>query len=41
VLFDDVDVVTLVDVDGAPAARFAKHLRELIEGAVVLQDVSR
>jgi hypothetical protein len=24
-------------VDGAPAARFAKHLRELIEGAEVLQ----
>jgi pyruvate/2-oxoglutarate dehydrogenase complex dihydrolipoamide acyltransferase (E2) component len=28
-------------VDGAPAARFAKHLRELIEGAEVLQSVSR
>jgi pyruvate/2-oxoglutarate dehydrogenase complex dihydrolipoamide acyltransferase (E2) component len=28
-------------VDGAPAARFAKHLRELIEGAEVLLDVSR
>ena len=26
-------------VDGAPAARFAKHLRELIEGAEVLRDV--
>ena len=28
-------------VDGAPAARFAKHLRELIEGAEVLLDGSR
>jgi pyruvate/2-oxoglutarate dehydrogenase complex dihydrolipoamide acyltransferase (E2) component len=28
-------------VDGAPAARFARHLRELIEGAEVLQDISR
>ncbi|HSN67825.1 MAG TPA: 2-oxo acid dehydrogenase subunit E2, partial [Thermoanaerobaculia bacterium] len=28
-------------VDGAPAARFAKHLRELIEGAEVLQEISR
>jgi pyruvate/2-oxoglutarate dehydrogenase complex dihydrolipoamide acyltransferase (E2) component len=28
-------------VDGAPAARFARDLRELIEGAKVLQDVSR
>ena len=28
-------------VDGAPAARFAQHLRELIEGAAVLQDASR
>jgi pyruvate/2-oxoglutarate dehydrogenase complex dihydrolipoamide acyltransferase (E2) component len=28
-------------VDGAPAARFARHLRELIEGAEVLQDLSR
>ena len=28
-------------VDGAPAARFAKHLRELIERAEVLQDISR
>ena len=27
-------------VDGAPAARFARKLRELIEGAEVLQDVS-
>jgi pyruvate/2-oxoglutarate dehydrogenase complex dihydrolipoamide acyltransferase (E2) component len=27
-------------VDGAPAARFAKRLRELIEGAEVLRDVS-
>lgn len=27
-------------VDGAPAARFAKHLRELIEGAAVLRDLS-
>jgi pyruvate/2-oxoglutarate dehydrogenase complex dihydrolipoamide acyltransferase (E2) component len=24
-------------VDGAPAARFAKHLRDLVEGAAVLQ----
>jgi len=28
-------------VDGAPAARFARHLRELVEGAEVLQDLSR
>ncbi|HEY6004441.1 MAG TPA: 2-oxo acid dehydrogenase subunit E2, partial [Anaeromyxobacter sp.] len=28
-------------VDGAPAARFANRLRELIEGAAVLQDISR
>jgi pyruvate/2-oxoglutarate dehydrogenase complex dihydrolipoamide acyltransferase (E2) component len=28
-------------VDGAPAARFARHLRELIEGAAVLQGTSR
>lgn len=28
-------------VDGAPAARFARHLRELIEGAEVLRDFSR
>ena len=28
-------------VDGAPAARFASHLREVIEGAEVLQDIPR
>jgi pyruvate/2-oxoglutarate dehydrogenase complex dihydrolipoamide acyltransferase (E2) component len=28
-------------VDGAPAARFAKRLRELIEGAVVLEELAR
>jgi pyruvate/2-oxoglutarate dehydrogenase complex dihydrolipoamide acyltransferase (E2) component len=28
-------------VDGAPAARFARHLREIIEGAEVLQGFSR
>jgi pyruvate/2-oxoglutarate dehydrogenase complex dihydrolipoamide acyltransferase (E2) component len=28
-------------VDGAPAARFAKHLRELVEGAEVLKDLAR
>lgn len=28
-------------VDGAPAARFARRLRELIEGAEVLRDVAR
>ncbi len=27
-------------VDGAPAARFARHLRELVEGAEVLQDLA-
>jgi pyruvate/2-oxoglutarate dehydrogenase complex dihydrolipoamide acyltransferase (E2) component len=27
-------------VDGAPAARFAKHLRELVEGAEVLKDLA-
>ena len=27
-------------VDGAPAARFATHLRELIEGADLLQDIA-
>jgi pyruvate/2-oxoglutarate dehydrogenase complex dihydrolipoamide acyltransferase (E2) component len=27
-------------VDGAPAARFAKHLRELVEGAELLRDLS-
>ena len=28
-------------VDGAPAARFARGLRELIEGGAVLQDLAR
>jgi pyruvate/2-oxoglutarate dehydrogenase complex dihydrolipoamide acyltransferase (E2) component len=28
-------------VDGAPAARFASRLRELIEGAEVLKDLTR
>jgi pyruvate/2-oxoglutarate dehydrogenase complex dihydrolipoamide acyltransferase (E2) component len=28
-------------VDGAPAARFARRLREIVEGAEVLQDLSR
>jgi hypothetical protein len=35
-LVDDRDVA-----DGAPAARFARHLRELVEGAVVPQDLAR
>jgi pyruvate/2-oxoglutarate dehydrogenase complex dihydrolipoamide acyltransferase (E2) component len=28
-------------VDGAPAARFARRLREIVEGAEVLRDVTR
>jgi hypothetical protein len=46
--FDEVEelggdrghVTSPVMISGAPAARFAKHLRELVEGAGVLQNAS-